>query len=338
VLGELLDRLVDPMTHEPLRLDAERGVLLGSASYPVRNGIPRFAGSADAGQQQVGESFGFKWAKRDTFESEASLARAAAWLAERYGFGSVDEMRSWFSGRGSVLDAGCGAGFSASTWLDDGWTGGLYVGVDVSEAVDVALERLGGVPRASFVQADVCRLPFRTGSFDTVFSEGVLHHTPSTRDALREVVRTLAPGGEALFYVYRRKAPIRELADDHLRDRVSAMPAEEAWDELRPLTRLAQALAELGVEVEVPEDVPLLGIAAGTYDVQRLLYWHFAKLFWNSDLSLEENVHVNFDWYHPRYAHRQSEDEVVAWCAEESLTVDHLDVQPSGITVRATKA
>lgn len=48
---------------------------------------------------------------------------------------------------------------------------------------------------------------------------------------------------------------------------------------LRPMTKLGQALAELGVEVDVPEDIPYLGIRAGRHDVHRLIYWHVAKLF-----------------------------------------------------------
>ena len=77
----------------------------------------------------------------------------------------------------------------------------------------------------------------------------------------------------------------------------------------------------------MPEDVPLLGISAGRHDVQRLIYWHFAKLFWNPELSFEENNHVNFDWYHPRYAHRQTEDEVRRWCDDAGLEIVRLDVQ-----------
>ena len=157
------------------------------------------------------------------------------------------------------------------------------------------------------------QLPFADDTFDTVFSEGVLHHTPSTRAALESVVRVLRPGGEILFYVYVRKAPAREFMDDHIRDEIAGLPPEVAWDQLRSLTRLGEALAGLRAEVEVP-DVPLLGIKAGRYDVQRLVYYHFAKLFWNDLHSFEENVHVNFDWYHPRYAHRQSPDEVRDWC------------------------
>jgi hypothetical protein len=47
---------------------------------------------------------------------------------------------------------------------------------------------------------------------------------------------------------------------------------------------------------------------------------------------------VNFDWYHPRYAHRHTPEEVLQWCREEGLQVEHWDVQESGITVRARKA
>ena len=106
----------------------------------------------------------------------------------------------------------------------------------------------------------------------------------------------------------RRRADVlrlpREGADPRVHGRLRArsaagMSPEEAWEALRPLTRLGQALAELETEVDVPEDVPLLGIQAGRYDVQRLIYWHVAKLFWNARMTFEENNHLNFDWYAP---------------------------------------
>jgi SAM-dependent methyltransferase len=221
--------------------------------------------------------------------------------------------------------------------MEGQWTGPCWVGLDISSAIDVARARIGGQAGTHFVQADALHLPFSDGAFDTVFSEGVLHHTPSTRDALASAVRVLEPGGEILFYVYRRKSPVREFTDDHVRDLVAGLPPGQAWEAMRPLTELGKALATLKVKIVVPEDVTVLGIPAGTYDVQRLIYWHIAKLFWNGDFSFEENQHINFDWYHPRYAHRQSEEEVRAWCAEERLEIRHLDGQESGFTVRAVK-
>jgi len=222
------------------------------------------------------------------------------------------------------------------TWRNGRWVD--WFGVDISSAIEVAQERLGACPGTCFIQADICHLPFAASTFDLVYSEGALHHTPSTERAFRALVAVLAPGGELMFYVYRKKGPVREFTDDHVRSLVSRLPPAEAWAALRSLTRLGQTLAELRAEVDVPEDIPYLGIKAGRYDVQRLIYWHFAKLFWRADFSLDENNHVNFDWYHPTYAHRHTEDEIRRWCAEAGVRIRHLDAQESGYTVRALKA
>lgn len=333
---ELLELLVDPETKQPLRLEGDQ-LVGGSRPYPVVNGIPRISSRASDDQRQTEESFGFKWQQTATYGSEGMMEFAGAWLAERYGFESVAEMRAWFGSRKRILDAGCGSGYSAAALLERGPDRRMWVGVDISTAIDVAQERLGGIDGTHFVQADVMHLPFANETFDTVFSEGVLHHTPDTRAALLALVPLLAPGGELLAYVYRRKAPAREFVDDHVRSLVSNLPPDEAWEALRPLTRLGQALAELDAEVDVPEDVLVLGIPAGRYPVQRLVYWHFAKLFWNESMTFEENHHVNFDWYHPRYAHRHTPEEIDAWCAEAGLRVVVRMLQPSGITIRAIK-
>ena len=119
------------------------------------------------------------------------------------------------------------------------------------------------------------------------------------------------------------------------RSQIADLPPEEAWRRLEPLTRLGQVLAEADVTITIPDDIPLLEIPAGTYDLQRFFYWHVAKLFWNADMPFEENQHINFDWYHPAFAHRQSEEDVRTWCAELGLRIIHLDAQESGYTVRA---
>lgn len=344
----LLEILVDPVSKFPVRLaDARTGqsddILEGTLRsrdgriYPITNGIPRFVLTDDVDQKLTEETFAFKWGQAETYGSSQMDEVSRRWLIERYGFKSPEEMAKFFGCKRRVLDAGCGSGFSTSLWMLPPWEGGMWVGVDISLAIDIARRRLGHIQNTHFVQADILALPFARGSFDAVFAEGVLHHTPSTREALRSLLAVLAPGGEVLFYVYRRKAPIREFTDDHVRAVITQLPPAEAWARLRTLTKLAKALAELHVTVDVPEDIPYLGILAGQYDVHRLVYWHFAKLFWNERFSFEENNHVNFDWYHPRYAHRHTEDEVRRWCHEASLEIRRFDVQESGITVRAVK-
>ena len=337
--AKLLELLADPADGTALSLAGGELRTEGGRSYPIVDGIPRFAGAEDEGQAQTQESFGFKWTKRDSFGSEGMLGELHAWLLERYGFENEDDMRAFFGSKERTLDAGCGAGVATSAWMNERWTDGSsdWVGLDISQAIDVAHERLGGFPGTHFVQGDVSQPPFRPGTFDVVFSEGVLHHTPSTRAAFDALVPLLRDGGEMMIYVYARKAPIREFTDDYVRARIADLTPAEAWEALRPLTRLGQALAELEVEVDVPEDVPLLEIEAGRYDVQRLIYWHFAKLFWNPKMDFEENNHLNFDWYAPRYAWRHTEDEVRGWFADAGLEITRFHVHEAGFTVRGVK-
>lgn len=343
----LLEILRAPGSRAALRLDGasgtdgESGVLRSAdgRSFQVRSGIPRFTDLGDAGQAQTRDAFGFKWAKQDTYDSQASRGRMAQWLVERYGFPSVDAWASHFDEFDRVLDVGCGGGLSSGTWLvSSQWTGrSMWVGVDISTAVDVARSRLGSIANTHFVQADALDLPFEDGTFDAVFSEGVLHHTPSTRAALLSAARVLGTGGEMSFYVYRKKGAVREFTDDYVREQLRELSDAAAWEVMRGFTKLAQAISAVSADVDVTEPVPLLGIAAGKLPVQRFVYWNFAKLYWSDEMTFEENVHVNFDWYRPVYAHRQTAAEVRDWCDEARVEVTRFNEQESGFTVVARK-
>jgi arsenite methyltransferase len=346
-----VELLADPFDLTPLELlsveeaDGEiaEADLRGTSgrTYPVRSSIPRFITTDDPGQLETMHAFGYKWNRPGSYgwlRKPGDDGFYAGWLSEKYGFQNVADWCGHFSGK-RFLDLGCGAGMASYFWLasSDWQATAPWVGVDISEAVDAARANLGHILNTHFVQADAMRLPFPDATFEAVMSEGVLHHTPSTRSAIASGARVLAPGGEFHFYVYRRKAPAREFTDDYVRERLRGMTDEEAWDAMRPLTRLARNLAALKAEVEVEEDIPELGIKAGRMDVQRLIYWNFAKLFWNDQFDFEENVHINFDWYRPTYAHRQTEDELRAWCGEAGLDIVRLHEQESGYTVRAAK-
>jgi SAM-dependent methyltransferase len=312
--------------------------MIGGQDFEIRAGIPRSAALLSQAQAQTEETFGFKWKKRETFESSASLARMKAWLVERYG----DVVHApWFRDHGArplLVDAGCGAGMSALELFSEALPHIRYLGIDVSEAVDVAADRFAerGL-EAAFMQADISQLPFPESSVDLIFSEGVLHHTNSTEGALAALARLLRPGGRFLFYVYRRKGPIREFTDDHIREKLQSMTPQEAWAALEPLTRLGVALGELQAEIEIPEPIDLLGIPAGRIDVQRLFYWHVAKTFYRPDLDFGEMNHINYDWYAPANAARQSPEQVRDWCARSGLEIEREVVEEAGITVIARK-
>jgi len=304
----------------------------------MQRGILRAERLMSDAQAQTAEAFGFKWHQRESFESEASIRRVLAWLRERYG--DVADAH-WWSDYGPsplLLDAGSGAAMSALALFSPVLDRVRYLGIDVSAAVDVAARRFAerGLS-AAFVQADIVEAPLPRGSVDVIFSEGVLHHTDSTELALLELAKLLRPGGRLLFYVYRRKGPIREFTDDHIRARLQDMEPAEAWAALRPLTKLGQALGALDAEIDIPEDISLLGIPAGRTSVQRLVYWHVVKTYYDAELDLEELNHINYDWFAPANAHRQSPEQVREWCARAGLEIERDEVQEAGITIIARK-
>jgi SAM-dependent methyltransferase len=304
-------------------------------AFPVRDGIPRFvAAPADEGQAQTARSFGFKWQQLWGHDGR-TRAFYQDWFLRRFGFESFDALAAFLAAKRCALDAGTGNGQSARWYAP--LIGGRWIGVDISASVDVARRQLPASATRDLVQADIMRLPFADATFDFVLSDGVLHHTPSTERALASVARLLRPGGEILFYVYRRKGAIREFSDDHVRGIVSPLEPQQAWEALKPITRLGESLAGAHATIRVPEAIPMLGIAAGDYDLQRFVYDHILKLFWNDAFTFDENHHVNFDWFHPRYAHRQTEREVARWCDALALDIVHEAVEVSGISVRAVK-
>jgi SAM-dependent methyltransferase len=307
-------------------------------AFVVRNGIARSRLVLSPAQAQTRETFAFKWKRRETFESAASLARMRDWLLQRYGDVAHAPWLAEHGTRPLLIDAGCGAGMSALELLGPVLPSLRYLGVDASDAVDTARARFAE-RRVSgeFMQADMTTLPFEEGSVDLILAEGALHHAPSTEGALNSLARLLKPGGRLLFYVYRRKGPVREFTDDYVRARLQTMTPDQAWNAMEPLTRLGVALGELEVEIDIPEAIDLLGIPAGRVNVQRLFYWHVAKTFYHPDLTFDEMNHVNFDWYAPAHAHRQSPQEVRRWCADAGLTIEREVVEDAGITVIARK-
>ena len=104
-----------------------------------------------------------------------------------------------------VLEIGCGLGSDGAQFAN---AGADYTGVDLTEAaVALAKKRFELFDlRGEFRTADAEHLDFADDSFDLVYSHGVLHHTPDTARAVREVRRVLRPGGRAVVMLYHRNS------------------------------------------------------------------------------------------------------------------------------------
>lgn len=310
-------------------IDAIPRLLLGSLRGDYSSFLARFVPelislqvkTSEAGENQVRKSYSFKWMKMPSFgfQKPKLLAFYDEWFRRKLGLPDQNAFEAYLKSKRAILDAGTGLGAKVGT-IAKGNPHARVIGVDFSDSVVPAFVNTRRWPNAHILQADLMRLPFSEEQFDLIVCDGVLHHTPDPKKAFHALVSHLAPGGDIAIHVYKRLGPIREFCDDLLRSYSTALSPEECWEFSVPFTKLGEALANLKAILEIPEDLPFLGIKAGRYDLQRFIYYHFFKCFWNPDFTFEENNLVNFDWCHPVFASRHTEEEVAGWFREAGLT------------------
>ncbi len=102
-----------------------------------------------------------------------------------------------------VLEIGIGNGMHAALLSQ---YSGSFTGIDITDyAVTSTSKRfqlfdLDG----SILKMDAERLQFDSGTFDFVWSWGVIHHSSNTAQILKEIHRVLKPHGIAIIMVYNR--------------------------------------------------------------------------------------------------------------------------------------
>lgn len=81
-----------------------------------------------------------------------------------------------------------------------------FVGIDLtSAATQMTLRRFEIFEEPGTIQQmDAEEMIFADGSFDFIWSWGVIHHSANTRRILEEMARVLRPGGTATVMVYHR--------------------------------------------------------------------------------------------------------------------------------------
>jgi SAM-dependent methyltransferase len=130
----------------------------------------------------------------DSIEQHRYL-QYAPWMRRVMGFDKYRGAR--------LLEIGCGMG---TDLLQFARGGARCVGIDLTpRSVEISRHRFALYGTSgNFMLADGEQLPFASETFDVVYSNGVLHHTPDTAGAIREVHRVLRPGGTAKVMLYHR--------------------------------------------------------------------------------------------------------------------------------------
>lgn len=202
-----LDLLRCPVSHQRLSLRVERrrsngmvqsGMLRAECGreYPIIRGVPRFVTG-----ERYADSFGYEWHRwpRAQFEAQ-NVGRPMEGHTTRM-FERITEVEPEQIEGQTIVEFGCGPG----RFLDVARRkGAVAVGVDMSQAVEVARRNFAEDADVLIVQGDVLNPPFARGAFDGGYSIGVLHHTPDPASGVAALSGLVRPGGWMSVCVYTR--------------------------------------------------------------------------------------------------------------------------------------
>lgn len=200
------------------------------------------------------------------------------------------------SGDARIVDVGCGTG-QMTLYLAHGDR--FVVGADLTRAslaLGADAARRFGLDRVRFVETDLHHSGLRDGSFDVVFSSGVLHHTPDPRAAFARLARLARPGGTVVVGLYNAFARIplrlRRLVaratglrwvpfDPVLRDRSHDAARRNAWlrdqyghpeEHRHTLNEVQRWFAENGIEYLRAYPTALMNGEEDDADPERTLF------------------------------------------------------------------
>ncbi len=240
--------------------------------------------------EQTKKGFGRQWTTYQVQRSDEDLA---------YFQSKTGVTPSYLNGR-LVLDARCGSGRYAEV---AGEAGAVVVGVDLSAAVETAASSTSHLPNVHIVQSDIFRLPFKAQAFDFIYSIGVLHHTPNTKQALSSLIPLLTDSGEIAIWLYPRwPAPV-ELYNQMLRAVTTRMSHEM-------LHRVAVSMEPIGLLK--------LKLLTSSQSWKRVLGQLLRGVTIGVSYHPDREIRIcdTFDWFSPPYQWHHTDTEVESWLRE----------------------
>lgn len=286
------------------------------------------------------KGYGFGDAKQVQFFAE--------WAVKKYGLKDVEELNRFYSGKQNILEVGFGSAFNIDYMSR--LTSGKITGLDSSPtACELAEKKFKDNKNITILNQSIIDVdgikndddewklePLKDESYDLIIADGVLHHLKDTRKAIGLLYKKLAKGGHMYVYLYRRMGRIREFTNDYIRFQMKDMTPKQAINYCEPLTILGRELSKIKTKVKI-DAVPILGLPAGEYTPQEILYYGVVKCFWNDTFSYETNNMNNYDWFAPEYAWRFTEDEIKGWMSEMRCSYKINDSNRNGISLLINK-
>lgn len=201
----------------------------------------------------------------------------------------------------TVLNVGCGFGKEAIV-LGDIFQSADVFGVDLNLSLLAAAPRLNSHPRVHLIIASLFHLPFARGAFAHVHSQGVIHHTYSTKAAFEAIAPFTRPGGSLFVWVYAQEDSLVVGGFRGVLIRAYWLISHRVS---RPiLSRMPAPLRNGAMFVLTAIVYPIVKLRD-----RRSSEWHFRN-----------TLHGLRDAFTPRYAHQHGFNEVITWFEDAGFT------------------
>lgn len=306
-------------------------------TYPIIRGIPRFVDRAfykNSNEKslvnQTAQSFGEKWHEKRS-KILGFTKQDVKDLKEQFifmlGCDTESQLRNLFKNAKRTLNAGCGVAWPEYLFNYNPNTERHCI--DISLSVELAYKKTKEFKNVVVSQASIFELPYPDKVFDIIYSDGVIHHTHNPKSALRHLIKKLALGGIIGIYIYCKKPFLREMADRVIREITTRMDYNECMRFSKKMSKLGMAFSKIKQPLIIKEDIDLLNIKKGKYNLHKFIYDHFLKCWFNPKQDLAFADLVNLDWYHPYHASHHTKEEVISWFRQ--IGVQNLKcIQPRG--------
>ena len=243
------------------------------------------------GERSVQETFSDEWGLIK--EDDLSFVFTAEDLVELNRQVWLQPLQATRDQYRTVLNVGVGIGQETMA-LQKAVGNAEIVGVDLNFALLQRGRATRDIPGFHLVIASLFHLPFRPASFDLVYSQGVIHHTYSTKAAFDAISRFVREDGHLLIWVYALDSHLlpKGFKGFILRWKLSA---EKVF---RPLVSRSPSPVR---------DVIFWVITTGLHPFLKRTVRRRDQWTWkNSNHGLR-------DWLSPRYAWRHGYNEVMEW-------------------------
>jgi uncharacterized protein YbaR (Trm112 family)/SAM-dependent methyltransferase len=201
-----------------------------------------------------------------------------------------------------ILEVGAGSGFE--TLSLERVTRGVIFGFDLNLALVRKGHLLYANPFINTAIASAFRLPLIPRTFQVVYSNGVLHHTYSTKEAFDAVEKFRREDGVICIWVYAYEDYTHGV-------KAQAVYLVESLTQAR-VARLPTFLQNLVVKL-----------------LTRHMHYKYRKTrsLGHEKWALKDSEHAVRDRWTPLYAHRHSFKEVITWFQEKGFRYQLIDAK-----------